>query len=68
MEEKKKRKPYYNKESQLKYRAKQIKRMTFDFNIDTDADILAQLEMQANRQGYIKRLIREDIERERRGE
>ena len=32
-------------------------------NIRTDADILRHLEAQQNVQGYIKRLIREDIAR-----
>ena len=31
----------------------------------TEADILARLEAQPNVSGYIKRLIREDIEREK---
>ena len=31
------------------------------FNIDADADIIAQLENSTNVQGYLKRLIRRDI-------
>lgn len=31
------------------------------FNKKTDADILEQLEKQDNKQGYIKKIIREDI-------
>ena len=34
-------------------------------NRRTDADILARLAEQENRQGYIKRLVREDIAREK---
>ena len=30
-------------------------------NTNTDADILAKLESEGNKQGYIKRLIREDL-------
>lgn len=39
------------------------RRVKFKLNIRTDADILAQLDAQENRQGYFKRLIREDIAR-----
>lgn len=35
----------------------------FKFNNKTDADILKQLQAVGNKQGYIKRLIREDIAR-----
>ena len=35
--------------------------MQIRFNIKTDADIIARLEEQPNKQGYIKRLIRDDI-------
>lgn len=35
-------------------------------NRKTDADILARLAEQENRQGYLKRLVREDIAREKR--
>jgi len=34
-------------------------------NRKTDADILARLAEQENRQGYIKQLVREDISREK---
>lgn len=33
-------------------------------NTKTDADILARLAQEPNKQGYIKRLIRADIEKE----
>lgn len=36
-------------------------------NNNTDADIIAWLARHDNRQGYLKRLIREDIEREKSG-
>lgn len=39
------------------------KQVKFKFNIRTDADILAHLEKQDNVQGYIKKLIRDDIAR-----
>ena len=37
------------------------KQVKFKFNLRTDADILNHLQAQPNIQGYIKRLIREDI-------
>ena len=33
------------------------------FNVNTDADIIKHLGNQANFQGYIKKLIRDDMER-----
>lgn len=68
MEEKAKRKRYYNpevaKRAQAKYDKKNTKGFYLKLNIKTDADILAKLEaISDGKQGYIKRLIREDIER-----
>lgn len=40
------------------------KRFSILLNKDTDADIIAQLDKQANRSAYVKHLIREDIERQ----
>lgn len=68
MEEKKKRKPYYNREHQAKYQAKQMTQISVKLNRVTDADIIERLDAQESKLGYIKRLIREDIERERGGE
>lgn len=33
------------------------------FNIYTDANIIAAIELQKNKNGYIKKLIRDDIKR-----
>lgn len=44
-----------------KYRD-QGKRMTVDF-YPSEADLIEQIEKQPNKQGYIKNLIRADIER-----
>ena len=46
-----------------KYADKHCKSFSMQLNLTTDADIIAQLEKQDNRQGYIKELIRQDIER-----
>ena len=40
-----------------------IRRFGLKLNINTDADIIDQLEKQESMQGYIKQLIREDIKR-----
>lgn len=40
-----------------------IRRYALKYNIHTDADIIEHLSKQPSMQGYIKRLIREDIER-----
>lgn len=37
-------------------------------NNNTDKDIIAHLESQTNRQGYLKRLIREDMARQQSAE
>ena len=39
------------------------RQIKFKFNLRTDADILRHLDAQENVQGYVKRLIREDIAR-----
>lgn len=44
-----------------KYRSKS-KRFTIDFS-EADADLWKQVEKQPNKQGYIKALIRADMER-----
>lgn len=49
---------------QADYDKRATRQILFKFNRTTDADILQRLDEQANRQGYIKRLIREDIARE----
>ena len=39
------------------------RRIKFKFNLHTDADILSMLDAQPNVQGYVKALIRADIDR-----
>ena len=41
-------------------------RVSIKLNTTTDADILEHLDKQPNKQGYIKALIREDIQKEER--
>lgn len=44
-----------------KYKKASVKRFTVDF-YPADAELLAHLQKQANKQGYIKALLRADME------
>lgn len=44
-----------------KWDAKNTVKMTFKFNKNNDADVIQALNESGNKQGYIKRLIRQDI-------
>ena len=48
------------KKADAKYKAKNTRQLVIRF-YPADADILAHLEAQGNKQGYIKRLIAEDM-------
>lgn len=48
--------------SQERYDAKNTKQIRLKLNLKTDADILGHLSKVSNKQGYIKSLIREDME------
>lgn len=52
------------KTPQDRWRAANMKRYAIDVAKKTEDDIIAQLEKQTNKAGYIKALIRADIERE----
>ena len=52
------------KNAKKKYRD-QGKRLTVDF-YPSETDLIEQIEKQPNKQGYIKSLIRADIERSKR--
>lgn len=49
------------KRAVLKYDAANTKQIHLKLNLQTDSDILARLQEVDSIQGYIKRLIREDI-------
>ena len=56
---------YYNdvqKRAQEKYDKKATKGIYLKLNLTTDADILTKLDQVDNKQGYLKQLIRKDIE------
>ena len=48
---------------QARYDADNTVQIHLKLNTKTDADILQQLDAVESKQGYIKRLIREDVER-----
>ena len=51
------------KRARAKYDAANTVQLKMKLNKKTDADILAKLEQAGNKQGYIKALIRADIEK-----
>lgn len=51
------------KETYDKINTKQIK---LKLNLKTDKDIIEALEKSGNKQGYIKRLIREDLQKNKK--
>lgn len=54
------------RKSQDKYNKEKTVQFKMKLNVHTDADIIEKLESVPNKQGYIKDLIRADIEREER--
>ena len=58
--------PDYTKRAISKYDAENTKRIQLKLNKKTDADILEKLDSVGNKQGYIKTLIRDDIQEEKR--
>ena len=53
------------KRATQKYDAKNTKQYHLKLNLTTDADIIAQLEKQESVQGYIKTLIRSDMDKQK---
>jgi len=45
------------------WQKKNVRQIKFNFNLQTDADILAKLDSLENKQSYIRDLIRADIEK-----
>ena len=46
----------------VKYNEANVKQIKLNLNIKTDADIIEKLTACSNKQGYIKSLIRKDME------
>lgn len=53
---------YY--ESNARYEKENLLRVLVKFNRKTEPDLAERVESQENRAGYLKRLVKEDIERE----
>ena len=51
------------REASARYDSENTKAFKMKLNLKTDADILDWLAKQDNKQGYVKRLIREDMAR-----
>lgn len=49
--------------AQEKYRKKNTKNVTLQLNINTDKDIIEKLNKVSSKMGYIKELIRKDLEK-----
>lgn len=47
----------------IKYQKENLKQYKFFCHKEKDADIIEHLEKQTNKQGYLKELIRRDIEK-----
>lgn len=56
------------KAASARYDAKNTKLITLKLNLKTDADVLEHLDSVGNKQGYIKELIRKDMNAENRTE
>lgn len=56
-----KRKTRTSNEVKRRYYDKTMKQFKIDLNKNTDADIIAKLESVPNKAGYVKQLIRADI-------
>ena len=50
--------------AQYKYKQKNVKQCVVDLNLKTDADIILKLDTMPNKAGYVKQLIRKDIDAE----
>lgn len=48
---------------QIEYAKNNLKRVAFNLNKNTDADLIAFLESMPNKQGYLKDLVRADMEK-----
>lgn len=52
------------RDANARYDERATRQIKLKLNLGTDADILAKLDAVESKQGYIKRLIREDIKEE----
>lgn len=51
-----------NVKASIKYNQENVRQIKLNLNNKTDADIIKRLDEVGNKQGYIKELIRKDLE------
>ena len=51
-------------EPQLRYKRANIMRVSVDFNRKTEPELVERIEAQENKSGYLKQLVKEDIQRD----
>lgn len=49
-----------------RYEKKNIVKVTVGFNRSTEPELTARVEAENNKAGYLKRLVQEDVDREKR--
>ena len=52
--------------TQKRYIKKAMRPVMVSFNRNTEPELVEWIEQQENKQGYIKRLVREDMERQKK--
>lgn len=52
--------------TQKRYIKKVMRSVMVSFNRNTEPELVEWIEQQENKQGYIKRLVREDMERQKK--
>ena len=50
-------------QASINYNKKNVRQIMLSLNVKTDADIIEKLDSTGNKQGYIKSLIRKDIQK-----
>ena len=58
------KKRWTNYPSNVKYKRENMLRVTVPFNRRTEPELVAKMEEQDSKASYLKRLVKEDIERE----
>ena len=54
--------PYYP--ANKRYQHKNLLRVTVEFNRNTEPELVERMEQQESKAGYLKRLVKEDIDRD----
>lgn len=54
--------------SKLRYEREKVLKVTVGFSRISEPDLVARIEKEDSKAGYLKRLVKEDVEREKNGE